>query len=546
MNEKEYMVVLQDGAEYDQIWNQIETPTVGLAYIPDRAVAIADNLAALPRITHYFLTDQEAEKLRSDPRVLGVEIPAEHRDDIIIKSFATQIGNVINGNFSKSFSPSGNIVNWGLIRHGYPNNDSFGLNSFTSSNYNYAIDGNNVDVLIIDSGIQADHPEFQYPGNSTSRVVPYLWDGTVNANTFYTDYNGHGTHVAGIATGKTFGWAKTANIYAIKYIDAPVTDPDQGFTGRTFSNVANMVVTWINNKPINSATGVKNPTVVNMSFGYSYSFSNVNSTIANAVWRGNTYSNPGWGNTTFGTPAAGELLPARVLGLDSPVDSILAAGATVCIAAGNDGLKNDISSGPDWNNFLGMNWLANSAPIGFFDYMRGSSPRGTPSTTGNACIVVGALASTPYTATTDTRATYSTTGPGVDVFAAGTRIMSAMSNNYDVPNVGPAVGNYFLNTSFKQAVFQGTSMAAPQVAGISALYLQINPTATPAQVKNWILNTATPNISANVANVSGSDYGNVNSQWGGNANVAFMPYNSANNFAVSNGITLSNISIVNS
>lgn len=537
------MVVLNDGVDYDQFWKEIEDPTTGLEYIPDRPVAIADDLSALQKITHYFLTDEEAETLRLDPRVLGVEIPAEHRDDIVINLNATQIGNTINGNFSKTFNPSGNIVNWGLIRNSYPNNNGFGLNSTTSLNYNYAVDGTNVDVLIIDSGIQANHPEFQYQGNTNSRVQLYLWDNTVNANTFYTDYNGHGTHVSGIAAGKTFGWAKNSNIYSIKFLAAG-TDPDPGFSNRTFSNVANMVVTWINNKPINPTTGVKNPTVVNMSFGYSYPYSNTNSTIANVVWRGNTYLNPGWGNPVFGTPATGELAPARILGLDTPVDAILSAGATVCIAAGNDGLKNDISPGSDWNNLLGLNWLSNGAPIGSGSYMQGSSPRGTSSTTGNTCIVVGALASTPYTATTDTRATYSTTGPGVDVFAAGTNIMSAWSNIYGA-NANATTSNYFLNNSFKQACIQGTSMASPQVAGISALYLQINPTATPAQVKQWILNTATPNISANTANTSGSDYGNVNSQWGGNANVAFMSYNSTNNFAISNGITLSNITLVN-
>jgi subtilisin family serine protease len=536
MNEKEYMVVLQAGVDYDQVWNQIENPTADLAYIPDRAVEIADNLSALQRITHYFLTDQEAEKLRLDPRVLGVQIPDNLRDDISVHLDATQVGN-----FTKTNSSTGDVTNWGLIRSGYPNNSCYGSNTTTSFNYNYSADGTNVDVLIIDSGIQADHPEFQYLGNSTSRVVPYLWDDTVNANTYYTDYNGHGTHVSGTATGKTFGWAKNSNIYAIKYIDAPVNDPDRGFTGRAWSNVANVIVNWINNKPINPVTGVKNPTVINMSFSYSYSANRFNSTIANAVWRGNVYSFPGWGNNIVGTDTLGSI-PARASFLDVSVDEMIQAGAVICKSAGNTGLKIDIPSGPDWNNTLNLNWNANGLSFGTVTYMQGASPQGDAgSTTGNACIVVGALDSTPYDATTDTRAFYSTTGPGVDIFAAGSNVMSAWTS---LNTSGSAP--YFYNASFRQRNILGTSMSTPQVAGIAALYLQINPTATPQQVKNWILNTATPNISANTANVSGSDYGNVNSQWGGNANVAFMPYNSADNFSVSNGITLTNISIVNS
>jgi hypothetical protein len=174
METKEYIVALNKDVDYDQFWSEIESATFGLTHIPDRPVGIADNLDALDRVTHYFLTAEEAERLRSDPRVLGVEIPAEHRDDITISLNTVQIGN-----FTKTDSSTGNILNWGLIRNSNPTN-VYGSSTTTTENYNYVLNGNNVDIVIIDSGIQINHPEF---GN---RVNAYQWTNAVNTTTFLT------------------------------------------------------------------------------------------------------------------------------------------------------------------------------------------------------------------------------------------------------------------------------------------------------------------------------------------------------------------------
>ena len=89
------------------------------------------------------------------------------------------------------------------------------LDSSTRDNsYTYSSDGAGVNVYIVDSGIVANHNEFLVDG--TSRVltgVDFVGDGQGT-----NDCNGHGTHVAGIAGGKTVGAANSVNLIPLRVL----------------------------------------------------------------------------------------------------------------------------------------------------------------------------------------------------------------------------------------------------------------------------------------------------------------------------------------
>jgi subtilisin family serine protease len=133
--------------------------------------------------------------------------------------------------------------------------------------------------------------------------------------------------------------------------------------------------------------------------------------------------------------------------------------------------------------------------------------------------MVGSMDSTTYDATNDQRATYSETGPGVSIWAPGTDIMSATSTTN---KWGGGSQNYYLNASYRQTNISGTSMATPQVAGVAALVLQLNPTYTPAQVRTSLINNAGSVLySTGLTN----DYSNTRSLLGSTQKILYANYN---------------------
>ena len=502
MSEREYIVTLKAGVDYEA-FNQEMIATTGAGDIPSRSVDVANARPGSKRNTHYALTDEEAVALRNDDRVVDVQIPPEQRSDIEIGLNATQVGD-----FTKTFSDSGNFINWGLRRCISPDNP-YGENlAPADQNFNYTLDGTGVDVVIQDSGIQVDHPEFQ-DADGVSRVQQINWytesgiSGVQSPN-HYRDFDGHGTHCAGIAAGKTYGWAKNARIYSVKVggLEAP---SDSG-SGIPVSDCFDVIKLWHRNKPVDPATGQKRPTIVNMSWGYGTYFS----AIDGGVYRGTP-----WTGTTRDTSKGmvgvfnglGYRFGIRVASVDADVEEMIDEGIHVCVAAGNSYQKVDVEGGLDYNNYFLQNGVV---PL---YYNRGGSPFST-----RAHIVGNADAST-FDATFERKAGSSETGPGVSVYAPGTNIMSATSTTNRFTD-----GAYPADNDFRICNISGTSMAAPQVCGLGACVLQLNPDWTPERLLEWINgNAQTGKLNDNG---NDADYTNNATILGGNNRYLYQPFNS--------------------
>ena len=478
--EKEYIVSLKKDIDYDEFWHQIENQSSEDGFVPSRRVDIVNNRDGSLRSCHYALTDAEAEQLRNDPRVYSVNIPPEQDPNIVLTSHI----NIQNGNFTKGANYEGDYVNYG-IRRCIDENNPYGDSQTVSGPYYYWNDGTGVDVVIIDSGVEANHPEWQ-DSKGVSRLQQINWATesglpfTQPAN-FYTDYNGHGTACIGVTAGKNYGWAKNARIYSMKMDGLQGSGNPSGIS-QTYAFDA--IKIWHQNKPIMPNTGYRRPTVVNMSFGYNAGYNSLTGVYYQGVFFNSSqvlndaqyryanygvyrYTNAGGFNYTTNT---------RIGSVDSDVQEMTDAGIHIAASAGNDQMYNVYTNDfwPNYNNYLAAN-------TGTLYYQRGLSPY------SNSTIKVGAIDGiTVYSPTKEYKANFSNAGPGINVYAPGSAIVTSVSNTSQIGGPYP----YFWNNSYGQTNVSGTSFAGPQVAGVLALYLQSNPGATPAQAKSWLVNNA--------------------------------------------------------
>ncbi|WP_328501570.1 S8 family peptidase [Streptomyces sp. NBC_00457] len=125
--------------------------------------------------------------------------------------------------------------------------------------------GSGVTVYVIDTGIRIGHKDF---GGRAS----YGWD-FVGKDKSAGDGNGHGTHVAGIAAGKTYGVAKKAKVVAVRVLD----NAGAGTTAQVIAGID-----WVTKH-------ARKPAVANLSLGGAYN-AQLDAAVRNSIRSGVTYT----------------------------------------------------------------------------------------------------------------------------------------------------------------------------------------------------------------------------------------------------------------
>ena len=467
-----------------------------------------------------------------------------------------------------------NRTNWAVRRVGLQTNGDGWPNTFgtqvspTFSDIKYSLTGKNVDVVIQDSGVLQYHPEFldddgisrvrdiimdgpyyidpnyfisnsltytkpdgrigittsaahNWWENSSNRSGSFSSVGTISVPDAYTVANSlgiggtshtmtssHGTGCAGLAAGKNFGLAFESNIWNMSMVASP--------TLMSTEASYDALKIFHQHKPINTATGRKNPTVVNGSWGYYGAFNS--GTTVTYKFKGSTGSFTGYSITDTGAQAYAYGLSAgstynrtfstssRSHSIDAAASEMIDAGVIFVVAAGNDNQRlgvgaNDVQKNDYFTSLVSGNdhrgtslFPSGTLPIGSRDYLHPQGVGFNTSTDFHPVICVGAMDDTieqsyagyEHELYAEMKASYSNNGPGIDVWAPADETLSAGFRAANGDRLGSETNYARYNSNFVDRYFNGTSAASPVVAGSVAFFLESKPDATSGDVKKFL------------------------------------------------------------
>ncbi|GAA2551607.1 hypothetical protein GCM10010435_22240 [Winogradskya consettensis] len=254
-----YLVTLKDGTQADNAVAQRLTTRYGGTVGKVFGHAVEGYTA--------HLSARQAARLAADPAVASVEA------DQIVRIADTQTS-----------------APWGLDR-----SDQRALP--LSGTYTYG-PSSGVTVYVIDTGITITHQDF---GGRAS----YGYDA-VDGDNVAQDGNGHGTFVAGVAVGSTYGIAKSANVVGVRVLD-------NNGSGTTAGVIAG--IDWV------TANATRGTSVANLSLGGGTS-TTLDAAVRRSIAAGIPYAiAAGNSGVNAGTTSPARVTEALTVGATSRTDA---------------------------------------------------------------------------------------------------------------------------------------------------------------------------------------------------------------------------------
>lgn len=515
-----------------------------------------------------WLTETQIKKLRERPDVLGVEVGDLQRKCTSVKydwqspklyMRASDWGARQVGLPDIPVPPAGTI-GWhipSVARQGQPLFSELGF--FKRGRPVHGRTGKNVDVVILDSGLDWRHPEF-YREDGSNKLVRINWPeytGTssqfVQGENYYEPWTslavpnptpdpiGHGTAVASCAVGNLCGFAPDANLYVLRLAAGFEPNPsyqivDQSTMFWPTIDQFLMLVRLFHEQKI--ARGEFRPTIINNSWSTPFSWSN---RILGGVYRGQAWDalQEFPSGYSIGPPFQVINHPAPHFGLVRAqtdfTNAILAgemqdaidSGVIVLKSAGNTPAKMEAVGGVDWDNYIDV--VDDQSNVDPFFYHRGYRMHAPD------LILVGGISAiyederrTGFNTEDSTAMVAHTAGPGVITNAPSDSVWCAYhanSSTFGVPVVPYSESD--LEGPMKLLAASGTSFSTPTAVGVIAQFLEQNPSASQQDVIAWLDGVGVVKGRINDTSDGADDhYEDATSLLGGPNNYLHSPYSS--------------------
>ena len=339
-----YLVVLDQDRKLETTATATTTTATGLA---DRYNGKVTRV--FDQVLHGFaaqLTERDARRLAAHPAVARVE------QDQRVHAMGSQT----------------NPPSWGLDRidqRYLPLDNTYNFGPSTG-----------VRVYVLDTGIRITHTDF---GGRAS----YGYD-TVDNDLIAQDGHGHGTFVAGLIAGSTYGVAKDANVVAVRVLN------DYG-SGTTAAVVAG--IDWV-------TSTASSPSVVNMSLGGPVS-SILDQAVRASISRGITYTVAAGANgVNANTVSPARVTQALTVGITNRNDTVPAAsnwGDVIDICAPGIGVTSLWNTGDSVVTTNSGTSFGTAHVAGAVALYLNANPTATPATVHSAIVSHGTTGIVPAT-----------------------------------------------------------------------------------------------------------------------------------------------------